>query len=628
MPNGSHRQAQSAQYAAGAPRRAQAGFRDLGHLRRLFPYLKYHRWVLLVTIIGFFLIRLFDATVPLFIKYAVDSITEGNPSLMLPAVGIFSVVTCRYVLFVFSRRLMRRISISVCYDLRKRLFQHVQKQGPAFFNRYPTGDIMSRAINDINLVRRLVAFAWVTIMTFVFSVSIALVFMFSLSPSLTLLVIPPLPFVALVAFKMSRTLFPYVRDQQMAMGQVTSYVQENLNGIRTIQAMAQEDVEIQRFSSVSTEYADLVFRATRFRALMNVIMPLMTTILPVIIIGYGGSLVMSGEISIGTFTAFFSYLLMLTGPVRMIGMTLSMLTTGAAGTARLFEVLDYQPEIADRPDTNVPGAIEGNLQFKMLTYTYPGANRSALTDICIDIKAGETIAFLGRVGCGKSTILKSLVRLIDTPEGTVLLDGHDIRNYPLGRLRKEITLILQDPFLFSETLRLNVTYDDPSRKDKPIWSATDAAAMTETIHDFPMQLATIVGERGITLSGGQKQRTTLARGLIRKAPVLAMDDCFSSVDTETEEEILSGLQQLRQGKTTLLISHRVSTARHADRIFIIDEGRIVESGTHQELLRLGGYYADLDAIQSNQDKDRQRKAKLLRHLEDELEASANGVNID
>jgi ATP-binding cassette subfamily B protein len=429
-----------------------------------------------------------------------------------------------------------------------------------------------------------------------------------------LFVIPPLPVVALVAFKMSRTLFPYVREQQIAMGQVTSYVQENLNGIRTIQAMSQEEVEIQRFSTVSTEYADLVFRATRFRAMMNVVMPLMTTALPVIIIGYGGSLVISGEISVGTFTAFFSYLLMLTGPVRMIGMTLSNLTTGAAGTARLFEVLDYEPEIRDQPKANVPASIEGHLQIKGLSYSYPGANRSALENISIDIEAGETIAFLGRVGCGKSTILKSLVRLIDTPEGTVLLDGHDIRDYPLGRLRQDVTLILQDPFLFSDTLRLNVTYDDPSRMDEPIWTATDAASLSASIREFPMQLATIVGERGITLSGGQKQRATLARGLIRKAAVLAMDDCFSSVDTETEEEILAGLKRLRKGKTTLLISHRVSTARHADRIFIIDGGRIVESGSHAELLRKGGYYADLEAIQSNQDQDRQRKAKLLHDL--------------
>lgn len=573
---------------------------------------------------GFLLTRVFDATIPLFLKFAVDSITEGDPKLVLPALGIVAAVIVRYGVFVYARRLMRRIAIAVCYDLRKRVFHHVQRQGSAFFNQFPTGDLMSRSINDINLVRNLISWGVVSIMTFVFSVSVALVFMFSLSPSMTILVTIPLPLVGFVAYRMSKVLFPYIGEQMQGIAMITEFVQENLNGIRTIQAMAQEKSEVKRFADVSTEYADVVYRATKYRALMNVIMPLMTTALPVVIIGYGGSLVMSGEITIGTLTAFLSYLLMLTGPVRMIGMSLSMLTMGATGSDRIFEVLDYEPEIENTSDKQVPTTIEGRVQFKGLGYTYPGATQAALCDISIDIKPGETVAFLGRVGSGKSTLLKSLVRLIDTPEDTVLLDGHDIRDYPLGRLREEVVLILQDPFLFSETLRLNLTYDDPSREDKPIWEATDAASISRAIREFPMQLATMVGERGITLSGGQKQRATLARGLIRKAAVLAMDDCFSSVDTETEEEILSGLKRLRRGKTTLLISHRVSTARHADRIFIIDNGRISESGTHAELLALGGYYADLEAIQSNQDQTRERKAKMLSELLDDNVALAGG----
>lgn len=620
MPNGYH---SSGQYARPNPR-ATSSFRDLGHLKRLFPYLSRYRWVLTSAMAGFLLTRVTDATIPLFLKFAVDSITEGDPKLVLPALGIVGAVIVRYGVFVYARRLMRRIAIAVCYDLRKRVFHHVQRQGPAFFNQFPAGDLMSRSINDINLVRNLISWGVVSIMTFVFSVSVALVFMFSLSPSMTILVTIPLPLVGFVAYRMSKVLFPYIGEQMQGIATITEFVQENLNGIRTIQAMAQERSEVKRFTDVSTEYADLVYRATKYRALMNVIMPLMTTAMPVVIIGYGGTLVLSGEITIGTLTAFLSYLLMLTGPVRMVGMSLSMLTMGAAGSERIFEVLDYEPEIENIPDKQVPAAIEGHVEFKGLGYTYPGATQPALSDISIDIKPGETIAFLGQVGSGKSTLLKSLVRLIDTPENTVLLDGHDIRDYPLGRLREEVVLILQDPFLFSDTLRLNLTYDDPTREDKPIWEATDAASISRAIREFPMQLATIVGERGITLSGGQKQRATLARGLIRKAAVLAMDDCFSSVDTETEEEILSGLKRLRHGKTTLLISHRVSTVRHADRIFIIDNGRISESGTHAELLALGGYYADLEAIQSNQDQTRERKAKMLSKLQDDNVALAGG----
>ena len=282
-------------------------------------------------------------------------------------------------------------------------------------------------------------------------------------------------------------------------------------------------------------------------------------------------------------------------------------------------MLDNEPEIQDSPNNDdIPEIIRGRLAFKNLTYHHPGASRPTLKDISINIEPGETIAFLGRIGSGKSTILKSVVRLINTPNGQVFIDDHDICEFSIKRLRTVAALVPQDPFLFSETIRANLTYDDPERPDEPIWNAADAAVMSDTIRAFQEGLKTAVGERGLTLSGGQKQRSTLARGLIREAPILLMDDCFSSVDTQTEEQILRGLQRLRQGKTTLLISHRVSTARHADRIFVIDNGHILESGTHQELLELGGYYADLEAVQSNQDEDRARKAKLLSELQDEV----------
>ncbi|MEE9253591.1 MAG: ABC transporter ATP-binding protein, partial [Pseudomonadales bacterium] len=388
------------------------------------------------------------------------------------------------------------------------------------------------------------------------------------------------------------------------------------------QAAAQEEEEINRFNAVSTNYANLVYRATRFRAVMNLVMPYMTAIAPMITLGYGGALVLQGEITLGTFAAFFSYLTMITGPVRMLGMSLSTFTSAAAGAQRLFEVLDFRPEIRDQPAEDLPKEFAGHLELRNLTYTHPGALQPALQDIDIDIEPGETIAILGRVGSGKSTVLKALVRLINTPRGSVFLDGHDVCDYPLGQLREVITLIPQDPFLFSETLRANLTYDEPTRPDEPIWGASDAASLTDAIRQFPLQLLTIVGERGITLSGGQKQRATLARGLIRRAAVLAMDDCFSSVDTETEEKILSGLQELRKGKTTVLISHRVSTARHADRIFVLDNGRVIESGSHEQLIALRGYYANLEAVQSNQDQDRERKAKLLHDIEEMEEAQA------
>lgn len=600
-------------------KRERGGFRHLGHLKRLGPYVRRYALALGTAVAALLLARFFEAMVPLFMKSAIDSIVDPNIelNLMWPAVAILGVVVARFIIFIYARRTIRRISIAVAYDLRKRLFAHIQIQGPNFFNRFSTGDLMSRAVNDIGMVRRVVSFGWVNIMTFVFSVSVGLYFMIDMSSSLTMWVVLPLPLVAISGFVMSRALFPYYRDQQEGMAAVTSFTQENLNGIRTIQAMAQEEEEIRRFNEISTDYAHKVYRATRYNAYMNLIMPLLTAVSPVIILFYGGSLVLSGEITLGTFAAFFSYLVMVTGPVRMLGMSLAMFTSAAAGSERLFEVLDNEPEIRDEPNDNIPDQIKGRVEFRNLTYRHPGAARPTIENINIDIQAGETVAFLGRVGSGKSTIFRAAVRLLATPRNSVFIDGHDICDFPIRRLREVATLIPQDPFLFSETIRANLTYDDPDRPDEPIWNAADAAVLAQTIEQFEAGLMTAVGERGITLSGGQKQRSTLARGLIREAPILLMDDCFSSVDTETEERILSGLQRLRAGKTTLLISHRVSTARHADRIFVIDNGHVLESGSHEELLALGGYYADLEAIQSNQDEDRARKSKLLHDLEEQ-----------
>jgi|TARA_Y100000310_G_scaffold345763_1_gene469559 ATP-binding cassette subfamily B protein len=557
-------------------------------------------------------------------KTAIDSLADPliEPDIVVPALLIVLIVLVRFGLFVFARRIMRRVSISVSYDLRKRIFSHVQYQAPNFFNQFSTGDLMSRAINDINMVRMMVSFGWVNIITFLFTIAVGLYYMIELAPGLAVWVVLPLPFVALTGFVMARRMFPYYRDQQEAMAEVTEFTQENLNGIRTIQAMAQEDQEIERFNKVSTHYAQMVYRQTRYNAWISLVMPILTSISPVIIIFYGGSLVLNGEVTIGTFLAFFSYMMMVVWPVRMIGMSLTMFIAGAASTQRIFEVLDYQHEISDLPGDHLPAAIGGRVEYRGLSFHHPGAARPTIQNVNIDIQPGETIALLGRVGSGKSTLLKTVVRLIDTPRGSVFIDGHDVCDFPIQELRRMITLVPQEPFLFSTSLRENLTYDDPQREDVQLWEAAEAAGLADAVRDFGEGLDTIVGERGQTLSGGQKQRATLARGMVRKAQVLLLDDCFSSVDTETEERILSGLTRMRVGKTTMLISHRVSTARHADRIFVIDNGHISESGTHDELMTLGGYYADLAAVQSDQDEDRARKARLLHDLEDVEDAPA------
>ena len=603
--------------------RPKASFQHLMQLKRLKPYVHRYLFWLTVALIGQLITRVFDAIVPLFIKVAVDSLVEPvEPNLMWPALGIVGIVLLRFGIFVWSRRIFRRIGISIGYDLRKRLFHHILKHGSNFFYRFNTGDLMSRATGDIGMVRMVVSFGFINVITTIFTFVIGLAFMFTLAPSLALLALLPLPFIGVTAVKMSKRLFPMVRDNREAMADVTSFVQENFNGIRTIQALGQESGEKERFREISDRYASLVFRASKYRALMNLVMPFISAASPFIILGYGGYLVLSDEITLGTFTAFFAYMTMVVGPISSIGGWLQMFTSAAAGTQRLYDVLDTAPEVQDVPSADEPQIAKGNILFRDFSHHFPDSTSPALNDINLEIQSGETIAFIGRIGSGKSTLLRSLVRFTEPAHGTLLIDGRDIHDYPLKNLREQIALIPQDPFLFSALINENITYDQPARSDEPIWSASEAAQIAQSIRDFPKQMKTVVGERGVTLSGGQQQRTTLARGLIRNATVLAMDDCFSSVDTETEELILAGLKRARVNKTTLIVSHRVSTARHADRIFVLDNGHIIENGTHEELISADGFYADLEVVQSNQDKDRRRRDRLLRDLEyDPLEAA-------
>ena len=615
----------------GGGARERTSFKTVAHLQRLLPYVRRHMWVLVFAIGGTLATQLAFSYMPQLMSTAINSLTYDHipPNYKWPALAMLAIALARSTIHLFARRALRRVSIAVCYDLRKRLFNHIQYQGPSFFNRFNTGDLMSRAVNDVRMVRMAVSFGWVQIATLFFRLGTSLFWMLHMSPVLTGWVAIPLPFVAIVGFVMSRGMYPYYRDQQQAMARVTSFTQENLNGIRTIQAMAQERHEIERFNEASTTYAKKFYRATRYREIMGVAMGSLTTISPLIILFYGGTLVMAGELELGDYAAFSVYLMMLSNSVTQIGWSLTMFVGAAAGTERIFQVLDAVPEVTADPRRPAPATVAGHLAFRAFSYRHPGAPRPTIGRIDLRADAGEMVALLGRVGSGKSTILKAAVRLVNTPRGTVFLDGQDICDLPLRTLRRLVTLVPQDPFLFSATLRENLTYDDPTREDEAIWDAVEAAGLGRTVReDLTDALDTIVGERGITLSGGQKQRATLARGLVRHAEVLLLDDCFSSVDTETEESILGGLRRLRADKTTILISHRVSTARHADRIYIIDNGRVRESGTHAELLAKGGYYAELEAVQSNQERDRSRKSALLHDLEGDEVAAAQAASAE
>ena len=581
-------------------------------LLRLLPFIQAHAWAFWGGLVGLAGARFFEAMIPLYVKMGIDNIADARTqlgdnaitmtsaldTLTYPALAIVACVICQMLITMVSRILVRRIGMYASFDLRNRIYDHLQRQGPEFFTQYSIGDLMARAINDISLVRQVIAGTSRMTAVLIFTAVVGLIFMISLSWKLTLALVLPLPIIAVVAHFYSTQIYAQSHTVQEGFSTLSTFVQENLNGIRTVQAMAQEQQEVDRFSRVNQEFANDNLTLFTTSSLLGALMPVLAAIATVIIIGYGSFLVSSGEITIGTFAAFFSYLALLMWPVREAGSLVTQWQRGASGTARLFDILDHEPEIQENADEEFP-KLTGRISLQDLSYQYGNKDKFALNNINLDVYPGETLTVLGRVGSGKSTLLRLLARLLDPTRGSIKLDDHPIENFPLAYLRDHVCLVLQDPFLFADSLGDNIAYDNPERDIDQIWLSADAAALRDTIEQFPEGLNTILGERGVTLSGGQKQRTALARGLIRMTPLLILDDCFSAVDTETEEHILAGLKRIRTGLTTMLVSHRVSTARHADRIIVLEDGEIIESGSHEELIRRGGFYAGLEEAQSN-----------------------------
>ncbi|MCB1684017.1 MAG: ABC transporter ATP-binding protein, partial [Pseudomonadales bacterium] len=554
-------------------------------LLRLIPYLRQYAWSFWLAVAGMVASRIFEGIIPLYLKMGIDSISDGQKALgagtlavesatevlVYPALAIAVCVVLQMLATIAYRIALRRIGVNAAFDLRNRLYHHLQLQGPMFFARFSVGDLMARAINDINLCREILAGTIRLTLILLITAGVGVFFMFTLSVKLALAILAPMPVIAVVAYLFSKRIYAESYVVQAGFSALSTFVQENLNGIRTVQSMAQEDREIERFAAVNQTFADRNLDLFTTTSVLGAVMPVLAASGTLIIIGYGSALLRQGEITIGTFAAFFSYLALVLWPVREAGSLVAQWQRGASGTARLFEILDHPPEIRDSPSEAFP-ELTGAVSVRGLSYCYEGKNRPALENVSFEVAPGETIALLGRVGSGKSTLLRLFVRLLEPTEGDILLDGHPVSGYPLAFLRSRVCMVLQDPFLFADSLGENIAYDDPSRDHQEILEIAHAAALEETIEGFPEGLNTILGERGVTLSGGQKQRAALARGLIRRTPLLILDDCFSAVDTETEEHILAGLKKVRHEGTTLLVSHRVSTARHADRIIVLEQG--------------------------------------------------------
>lgn len=512
----------------------------------------------------------------------------------------------------WSRWILIGISREIEYDLRNDLLSNLVCQDPEFYVRNRTGDLMSRATNDLNNVRMVlgpgIMYSASTIATSV----ISLYFMIKLSGSLTVWTLIPVPIVVFSVYYFGRIIHATSERIQSALGTLSTRAQENLTGVRVIRAYAQENQEIASFEEANREYVNRYVKLIGAWSLFFPALMAMIGLSVVILLGKGGISVMTGAISLGTLWSFYTFLGQLTFPIIALGWVTNIFQRGAASMGRLNYILDAQPGIRDtaaadasrdgngQPRGAVGGdaaraaEIRGEIEFRHLTFAYPTApDDPVLIDINLHVPAGSTLAIVGQTGSGKSTLAALVARLWEAPPGTLLIDGRSIREYPLQQLREAIGYVPQDTFLFSETLRENIAFGVQEAADSRVTGAAGVACIDADIEAFPQRYDTMVGERGITLSGGQKQRTSLARAVIRDPRILILDDSLSSVDTDTEERILRGLRGVMRERTTILVSHRISTVQAADQIILLQQGRIIECGTHESLLALGGEYAEL-----------------------------------
>jgi len=570
----------------------------LENLRPLFPYMRRYRRGFLLG--GFFAVcsNAIWVLFPEVIRRAIDDMTKhlSYRGILFYAGILVAVALSKGVFLFLTRWVLIGISRDIEYDLRNDLFRVLERQAPSYFQENRTGDIMARATNDLNAVRMLLGPAIMySANTLLFTVG-ALAFMIRISPWLTLLAFVPLPAASILVQYFGRKIHERFERIQAMYSDISAQVQENVSGARLVRAFAQEESEISAFERANAEY---VRRALRLVRLMGMLWPTLEFMLGlslVVVLLVGGHEVVNAKISVGAFVAFTTYMVMLTWPVIALGWVVNLVQRGTASVTRIHEILIAKPSISDAtlPSTGpVTREIRGDIEFRNLSFAYDNSTAPVLRDINLRIPAGSSFAIVGPTGSGKTTLVRLIPRLLEAQRGMLLVDGRSVMDYPLAKLREAIGFVPQETFLFSESIRENVAFGAPSATEQEILDAAATAHIRDEILEFPKGFDTLVGERGVTLSGGQKQRTAIARALVRDPRILILDDALSSVDTFTEERILQGLAEAMRGRTTIFISHRVSTVRHADQIAVLVDGSIVELGTHDELVARNGYYTQL-----------------------------------
>jgi ATP-binding cassette subfamily B multidrug efflux pump len=572
-------------------------------LRRLLPFVFRYKQRFILGLGCVVVTTAIQLLSPWVLKNAVDDLSQGvtRTKLAIYAALLLAIAIVGGVFRYLMRRILIGASRDIEYDIRNAFFARLQLMPLAYYQARRTGDLMSRATNDLNAVRTMIGpavmYSTNTILVFV----VALALMASIDGYLTFIALLPLPFVTISVKYFGGAIHTRFEAIQAQLSDLSAIVQEALSGVRVVRAYNQEPHEIARFARANEEYVN---RNRILIRLQGMFFPSMTFFLGVgslLVLWLGSREAIAGRITVGEFVAFNAYLMMLSWPMIAFGWVTNILQRGMASWKRMLEVLDAGPDVDDSRVSEAGRRLEvrGAIEIRQLTFTYPGASHPALEDVSLRIEAGETAAFIGATGAGKSTLIGLLPRLHNPPPGAVFVDGLDVRDIPLATIRAAIGFVPQEPFLFSDTIAENIAFGvasegeagapgDPSDR---IRQAAAVARLDKDVESFPHGYETLVGERGITLSGGQKQRTAIARALMVDPRILVLDDALSAVDTYTEEEILTRLRGVMRARTSLIVSHRVSTVRDADRIFVLDRGRIVERGTHDELVAAGGVYA-------------------------------------